>query len=229
MPEMARGGSATVLMSVSLVVIDDHTLFAQGISALLHGVGDITVAGIGADARAARRLVAEHDPDVVMIDVEMPNRSGIQATRDITSRWPDLPVLAMCPFADAWHLRQMFDNGARGYLCKDSSVEETRRAVHALAEGHTYIGENVRELNGHAPAPAASRSPHSILTRREIQIIGYIADCFRTTEIADHLSISAKTVDSHRKNIMDKLELDSVAQLTRYALRHGLSNSAEER
>lgn len=211
-----------------VLIADDHEILRAGLRALLLQEEDIEVVGEAADGRTALKLTKQLVPDVVIIDIGMPEMNGIDATRRIVAEVPGVKVLALSMHADRRFVTQMLDVGASGYLLKDCAMEELAFSLKALRENRLYLSPGVAGvvvdsyLKRSAENAAESRSGR--LSGREREVLQLIAEGHSTATIAEQLSLSIKTIESHRKNIMDKLELHSVAELTKYAIREGLTD-----
>ncbi len=211
-----------------VLIADDHEILRAGLRALLLQEDDIEVVGEAADGRTALKLTKQLTPDVVIIDIGMPEMNGIDATRRIVAEVPGVKVLALSMHADRRFVTQMLDVGASGYLLKDCAMEELAFSLKALRENRLYLSPGVagvvvdsylKRSSENAVDPRSGR-----LSGREREVLQLIAEGHSTSAIAEQLSLSIKTIESHRKNIMDKLELHSVAELTKYAIREGLTD-----
>jgi DNA-binding NarL/FixJ family response regulator len=217
-------------MNIRILLADDHRILREGLRSLLAQQPDITVVGEASNGEAAVALVRELRPDLVIMDVVMPGMGGISATRQIRAECPDTRVIALSMHSDLRFVSEMVRAGALGYLVKDSTFEELHEAVRSVIANRPYLSTVItgtlvedffRQTNALEGPPV---SPLQSLTGREQQILGLLADGKRVKEIARLLNISVKTVESHRQSIMDKLEIHSTIQLTRYALRKGLTS-----
>jgi len=205
-------------MSLRVVLADDHELLREGLRALLQAQGDFDVVGEAGDGLRAIELVERLSPQVIVLDVGMPQLSGIETARIITSRSSGTRIVALSMHADSRFVAEMFRAGASGYLLKDCAFEELAVAIRAVAAGKTFMSP---QLTGQAPASASSA--FELLTPRQRQILQLMAEGKSTKQIALLLKVSVKTTETHRRQIMAKLDLHSVAELTRYAIREGLS------
>lgn len=213
-------------MSIRVLLVDDHTIMREGLKALLASATDIQVVAQAADGVEAVRMAAEHAPDVIVMDLTMPNMGGIEATRRIAAASPGIRILALSMVMDRSCVVESLKAGAKGYLVKDCAGEELIGAIRTLATGGSYLCSKITELiisdyAQHAAADPASAAP---LSRREREVLQLIADGKNTKEIAFTLGVSAKTVEVQRSSIMRKLDLHSIAELTKYALREGLTS-----
>ena len=211
-------------MPVQVVIADDHKLMRQGLSSLLRGHPDIEVVGEANNGREAVQLSETHRPDVVIMDVSMPDLNGIDATRQIVARNPRARIIALSMHNDRQFAAEMFRAGAKGYLLKDSAFEELASAIRAVARDESFVasamcGFSVEKSRNENRVEVASAR----LSEREREVLQLIAEGKTTKEIAATLFLSAKTVETHRQHLMDKLEIRSVAELTKFALREGLT------
>jgi len=212
-------------MSVRVLLVDDHTVVREGLKALVDGELGLEVVGQAADGRAGVRLARELTPNVVVMDVVLPELNGIEATRQIRAELPETRVIALSMHSDRRYVVEMLRAGASGYLLKDCAFEELARALRTVAGGNHYLGRGVTDVVVAAAVgrgEGAGASPFDELTAREREVLQLVAEGDATRVIAAKLSVSIKTVESHRHRIMRKLGLHSVAELTRYAVREGL-------
>ena len=213
-------------MSIQIVIADDHKLMREGLSSLLSQNADIVVVGQANNGREAVQLVEKCRPDLVVMDVSMPDLNGIDATRQIISKSPRTRVIALSMHSDRQFVAEMFRAGARGYLLKDSAFEELATAILKVARNETYIapklsGFNIEDYTRTAEPSEVLLKPK--LSEREREVLQLMAEGNGTKEIAALLHLSAKTVETHRQHLMDKLEIYSVAELTKFAIREGLT------
>jgi len=217
-------------MSIRILLADDHRILREGLRSLLAQQPDFSVVGEAADGQQAVALARDLRPDLIIMDVVMPGMDGVEATRTIRAEVPHSKIIALSMHSDRRFVSEMVRAGALGYLVKDSAFEELNQAVRAVMQNRPYLSaaitgtlveDFVRQASlGERPAV----SPLQMLTAREQEVLRLLADGRRVKEIAHHLGISVKTVESHRQNIMDKLEIHSTIELTRYALREGLTS-----
>jgi DNA-binding NarL/FixJ family response regulator len=201
-------------------------MMREGLSSLLNQQPDISVVGHAVNGREAVQLAEKLAPDVVVMDVSMPDLNGIDATRQIISRQPLTRVIALSMHSDRQFVAEMFRAGASGYLLKDSAFEELTSAIRTVARDQTYIapkisGFSIEDYASNSPANEPLLTPR--LTDREREVLQLMAEGKGTKEIAAELSLSSKTVETHRQHLMDKLEMYTVAELTKYAIREGLT------
>lgn len=212
-------------MSIKVLLVDDHKIVLEGLRSLLEKEPDINVVADADNGRASVLLAREFLPNVVLMDVAMPEMNGIEATRRIISEIPGTQVLALSMHSDKRFVLEALNAGAKGYILKDCAAVELVTAIRSVAANDTYLSKKitgliVKEYIKHIPVLHSSSS--STLTPREREILQLIAEGKSTKEIAFLLDVSAKTVDTFRQQMMKKLNLYSVADLTKYAIREGL-------
>jgi DNA-binding NarL/FixJ family response regulator len=209
-----------------VLIADNHTLFAQGLRSLVEQEADFQVIGQASDGREAVQRTRELGPDVVLMDVVMPGLNGFDATRLIRAETPDARVLALSMHVDKRYVLGMLDAGAAGYVPKDASFEEVARAIRAVARGHSYLSPSIAHVvvEGYAQRTERSSSANTALSLREREVLQLVAEGSTPREIARQLHISIKTFETHRRNLLAKLELDTVADLVRYAIREGITS-----
>jgi len=215
-------------MTTKIILADDHKLMREGLRGLLERQADLEVVGEVDDGRSAVRLASELHPDVVIMDIGMPALNGIEATRQIKSELPQTKIIGLSMHVNQRMVVEMLRAGASGYVSKLSAFEELARAVEAVIRGERYLSPSITGFVVDELLDAKGGSEPSVftkLTSREREVLQLIAEGKSSKEIASALHISVRTVDVHRKNLMDKLEIDSVADLTRYAIREGMVSS----
>ncbi len=211
---------------IRVILADDHHLVRQGIRALLENAGDIEVVGEAADGQEAIELVADLTPDVVVMDVAMPRRDGLQATERIRALYVATQVVILSMYSDQTLVRQALRNGAKGYLLKRSLSQELLLAVRAASQGQTYLSPGISgpivsdflRLQAEAEEPGAFER----LTPREREVLQLVTEGHTNRAIAQILNISVRTVEKHRANLMSKLDIHDLAGLVRFAIKHGL-------
>jgi two-component system response regulator NreC len=213
---------------IKVVLADDHQIVRHGLRSLLSAEPDIEVVGEADNGRAVVRLVQALSPQVVIMDISMPDLNGIEATRQILSDFSRVKVIALSMHSDSLFVLNMFKAGASGYLLKDCALEELVKAVRTVMNRKIYLSPSISDIVvkdfviGWSPEDSSS-SAYSILTAREREVLQLMAEGKTTTQIAESLCISVKTVEAHRKQLMTKLDIHSVAELTKYAIRQGLT------
>jgi two-component system response regulator NreC len=208
---------------IRVVVADDHHLVRQGIRALLEKAKDIQVVGEAADGVEALQQIRDLRPDVVVMDIVMPRLNGTQALEQLRAIRPATRVVILSMYSDETIVREAIRNGARGYLLKRSVAEELLLAVRAAYNGEIYLSPPVSSmLLVDAPAEGRKNDPLSVLTPREREVLKLIAEGKTNNAIAQELTISEKTVEKHRANLMQKLNLHDLVSLVRLAIKCGL-------
>jgi DNA-binding NarL/FixJ family response regulator len=209
-----------------ILIADDHKIFREGLRTLLSNQRGVEVVGEADNGRSTVSMATELRPDVVIMDVAMPELNGIDATRQISSTCGDTKVLALSLHADSRLVTRLLTAGAHGYLLKDCAFEELTLAIQTVLADDVYLspgvaGVVVRAMQSRT-TELGTKAPE--LTPREREVLQLVAEGRTTREIAARLHVSVKTIETHRKQIMDKLELRSVAELTKYAVREGLTS-----
>lgn len=210
---------------IRIVLVDDHTMVREALRTVLDQDSGMNVVGEAGDGTAALRLAAELEPDVVIMDVGLPGQSGIETTRRLLARQPQIKVLALSTYLDRRIVQQMLDVGASGYIVKSAAGAALKQGIRSVVAGHSYLCPEVAALVADSLRPArapSARSGEHPLSRREVQIATLLAEGKTSADIAAELFISPGTVDVHRRNIMRKLKLHNVVDLTKYAIRNGL-------
>lgn len=214
-------------MSIRILLAEDHKMVREGLRGLLESQPDMEVVAEAGDGRAAMQLVQETSPDVVVMDVVMPDLNGIEATRQVVVRSPGVKVVALSMYSDTRFITGMLSAGASGYVLKDCAIEELVQAIHTVAENQTYLSPGitqivVRDYIDHLDKMRPSA--FSLLTAREREVLQLLAEGMTMKEIAYQLDLGVKTVETHRQQIMEKLDTHSIAELTKYAIREGLTS-----
>jgi DNA-binding NarL/FixJ family response regulator len=214
-------------MGIRIIIADDHQIMRQGLKSLLEKEPGMEVVAEADTGRKTVSLVREFLPQAVIMDVEMPDMNGIDACRQILEEFPHIKIIALSMHADRRFVVNMLRAGAQGYLLKDCAFEELVQALRLAMANRTYLSPGVAEVvvKDYAkpdPPPALAESP--ALTNREREILQLMSEGKRSSQIAELLHISVKTVDTHRQQIMHKLGTRSVAELTKYAIREGLTS-----
>ncbi len=214
-------------MTIRIVLADDHKIFREGIRQLFDLQEDMQLLGEAADGRTAVQLFGDLSPDVVIMDVTMPGLNGIDATRRIIAADPGAKVVALSMHSERRFAIEILKAGAKGYLLKDCAFDELVRAIHAVVAGHIYLcpemtegvlGDSLHTLDA---GEALESSP---LTLREREVLQLFAEGKSTKEIAQLLHVSPKTIETHRSQVMKKLNLNNLVELTKYAIREGMTD-----
>jgi DNA-binding NarL/FixJ family response regulator len=215
-------------MSIRIVLADDHTIFLSGLRTLLEKEPDLEVVAKVKDGREAVRVAHEKRPDLVVMDVSMPGMNGIEATRQITATLPRVKVLCLSMHSEEQFVTAVLEGGASGYLLKECALDELLTAIRTVMANQIFLSPTITTTvvqNYRAQRGATQPSPVSPLTDREREVLQLIAEGHSTKDIAARLHLSVKTIDTHRHRIMDKLRIHSVAGLTKYAIRRGLTTA----
>ena len=213
-------------MSIRILLADDHRMLRDGLRSILDQDSDAEVVAEADDGRIAVQLCAELKPDIVVMDIGMPALNGIEATRQISSEHPEVKVIALSMHCDRRYALQMLDAGASGYVLKQAACGELLRAIRIVSEGQYYLspqitGIVIESYVGRLPVKGASKV--AALSSREREVLQLLAEGKTSRQIATALHMSGKTADTHRRNIMRRLDLHTIADLTKFAVREGLT------
>jgi len=215
-------------MSSKILIADDHKIVRDGLRSLIDKQIDLEIIGEAEDGRATLQMTRELNPDVIVMDVSMPGLNGIDATRQIVNEFPDIKIIALSMHSDKRFVVGMFKAGACGYLLKDCAFNELIQAINTVLIGQSYISPKIATVVIknciHFPSTEEESLAFSILSIREREVLQLLAEGKSTKNIATHLNVSVKTIETHRKNIMTKLELDNFADLIKFAIREGLTS-----
>jgi two-component system response regulator NreC len=213
---------------VKVLIADDHQIVRQGLRTLLEKEHDMKVVAEAEDGRNTVRLARELQPAIIIMDVAMPDLNGIEATRQIVSELPKTKIIALSMYADRRFVVNMLKAGALGYLLKDCAFEELTRAIRVVLANKTYLSPGVSDILVKDYMTGGSSTPEnsvfSVLTPREREVLQLMSEGKSTNQIADCLHVSIKTIETHRQQVMHKLNMRSVAELTKYAIREGLTS-----
>lgn len=212
---------------ITILLADDHQILRSGLKNLFTKQEDMEVVAEAEDGRAAVEMARKFSPRVVVMDISMPDLNGVEATRQIMAESPGTKIIALSVHSDRKYVSETLKAGAVGYLLKDAPFEELVLAVRTVASGKVYLSPRVANVviddyvrQGTAP----NSSAYAVLSPREREVLQLLAEGKATKEVAQHLQVSVKTVETHRAKIMDKLGMRSVAELTKYAIREGLTS-----
>jgi DNA-binding NarL/FixJ family response regulator len=214
-------------VGITILLVDDHKILRQGLRTLLAKEPDMEVLAEAADGRDAVRLVRELSPQVVIMDVGMPDLNGIEATRQILQESPETKVIALSMHSDRRFVTNMIKAGASGYLLKDSAFEELATAIRVVMARKTYLSHEIAHVVVKDYVQGGSKgdpSVFSVLSPREREVLQLMAEGKTNRQIAETLNVSLKTVETHRQQIMNKLEIHNIVELTKYAIREGLAS-----
>jgi len=217
-------------VSIRIILADDHKLFCEGLLSMLEGQSDLEVIATAPDGNTVANLARELSPDMVIVDIGMPNLNGIEAARRIAAENPSIKIIALSMHSDKRFVAEMFKAGASAYILKDCVFEELISAIHSVMEGNPYVSPALTKMvikdyikNLHQD----NSSAFEVLTAREREVLQLLAEGKTTRQIASSLFVSEKTVESHRRQVMRKLGINSVAGLIKYAIREGLTTLEE--
>lgn len=214
-------------MEYKILIADDHKIVREGLRTLLERLSGFRVVGEAGNGVQTVEKANELQPHIIIMDISMPVLNGIEAARQVLQKIPNTKIVALSMHADRQFVLEALKSGIKGYLLKDSAFEELHSAIKTVLNNQLFLSSSITDLVVrefiHQSGSEASSSASAILSPREREILQLYAEGRSTKEIAGHLSISIKTVETHRKQIMDKLNLHSIAELTKYAIREGLT------
>jgi two-component system response regulator NreC len=212
--------------SIRILLADDHTVMRGGLRLLLERQANLQVVGEASDGREAVELAASEQPDVVVMDIAMPHLNGVEATRQIVSRNPDIAVVILSMHSDESYVIRSLKAGARAYLLKDSAEADLISAIHAITDGKSFFSPAVsrilKEDYVHQLNEMGAEDSYELLTNREREVLQLVAEGKSNKEVANMLNLSLYTVETHRTHILQKLNLHSVPELILYAVRKGI-------
>ena len=209
---------------ITVFVADDHAIVREGLVSLLAAQPDIQIVGTAADGRDTVRQVATLQPEVVVMDISMPQMNGIEAAREIRNRVPQARVVILSMHSSVEHVFHALEAGASGYVLKESAGKEIMDAVRAVHVGRRYLSKKVAGIMAEVVIRSATVSPLNLLSTRERQILQLVAEGRSSAQMAATLHLSPKTVDTYRSRLMQKLHIGDVAGLVKFAIQHGLTS-----
>jgi DNA-binding NarL/FixJ family response regulator len=212
---------------IRLVVADDHAIVREGLKQILATVPDFQVVGEAADGAQVMQRVRETEFDLLLLDLSMPGRSGMELIRLVRAEKPRVRILVLSMHQEMQYAVRAIKSGASGYLTKESASAELEQALRKIAAGGAYVTADVALQLALGAMPDHVVAPHEILSAREFEVFRHLAEGASVTEIAQLLHLSAKTVSTHKTNLMRKLGVGNPAELVRYAIRHGLAHAQE--
>ena len=218
-------------MTIRIILADDHTVMREGLRTLLERHEGFEIVAEADNGHTTVELAKKYKPDIVIMDISMPDLNGIEATRQIISTVDGVKVIGLSMHSDKRFIANMLGAGAMGYLRKNCDSTELLTAIRTVASGHIYLGQKIvgimaRDFIQHSIKTTASNP--DLLTIKEREILQLIAEGKPTKQIAQHLNISEKTVEKHRQNMMNKLDIHNIADLTKYAIREGLTTLEDQ-
>jgi DNA-binding NarL/FixJ family response regulator len=211
-------------MPTRVVLADDHVLIRAGLRALLHSLPNIEVVGEASDGHEAVEVIARHLPDVVIMDIGMPGLNGVDSTRRIVKQFPSTQVIILSMHANEEYVGRALDAGAKGYLLKGAEPAELELVLKAVMRGETYLSPSIAKhlVQDYLSHRKEKTFPLPDLTARQREVLQLVAEGCSTKDIANKVKLSVKTVDTHRSELMHRLDIHDVAGLVRYAIRTGL-------
>lgn len=214
------------MKTIKIMIVDDHNLIINGIKSLLSHINNFEIIGEANDGQQAIDLALQIKPDVIIMDISMPVLSGIEATKVILDKLPKTKVIALTQHENSEYVNQILNAGGSGYLLKNSKKEEFVNAINSVCEGRKYFSKNISDLLLNDLLKNKSSKPkidkEILLTKREKEIIQKIVNELNNNQIAEELNISLRTVETHRRNIMQKLSIKNVVSLIKYAVSNGI-------
>ncbi len=213
-------------MSIKVLLVDDHQIIRQGLRVMLEKEHDITIVGEAENGRMAEQLARELAPDVIIMDVAMPDLNGIEATRQITATLSGVKIIALSMHDDRRFVLNMLKAGAAGYILKDDAFKSLAKAIRTVMLHKSYLSNSIADMlenHGFPPSHDLKSADSQVLSGREREVLQLVAEGKTSNQIAAQLHISPKTVETHRQQVMGKLQIKNVAELTKYAIREGLT------
>jgi DNA-binding NarL/FixJ family response regulator len=212
------------IMPATLLLVDDHKLFREGLKSMLQADQRITIAGEAANGREALKLVRKLTPDLVIMDIAIPELNGIEVTRRISGDYPDTKIIVLSMHSSRRFVVDALKAGACGYLIKDCAMQELIMAMEAVREGKVYLSPSITGslVKRMTRIYDTESLPPDDLSHREIEVLQLLTEGKSCKQTANQLNVSVKTIQTHRRNIMQKLDLHHITLLTKYAIQHGL-------
>ena len=211
-------------MKIKVLIVDDHQLFREGIATLLYSAENIEVIGQSEDGLDAIEKAKHYKPDVVLIDIAMPRMNGIEATKKLKSLIPGIKTITLSMHSEKEYVKGVLEAGADGYLLKNCTYRQLTDAIQSVYEGKKYLSQDITEqvITGYLSPSGSELNDYEKLSHREKEVFLLFTEGKPTREIADILFISVKTVNTHKQNILEKLQLKSNTDIVKYALKNGL-------
>mgnify|MGYP000355403866 CR=1 FL=1 len=211
-----------------IVIADDHAIVREGLKRIVGEAAELEVVDEAADGSDVMRIVREREFDVLVLDLSMPGRSGMELIKLVKAEKPRLRILVLSMHQELQYAVRAIKSGASGYLTKESAPAQLVQAIRKIAGGGAFISAEVAEQLALGAMPGGGdRAPHEALSDREFQVFRLLVDGMSVTDIAGQLNVSVKTVSTHKSNLMHKLALSNQSELVRYAIKHGLGGQAE--
>lgn len=215
--------------SIKIILTEDHQILRDGVKVLIASE-NIEIAGEAASGAELWKLLETEQPDLILMDISLPDTSGIELTRELSQRRPEIKVLILSMYTDESFINQAIKAGAKGYLHKNTTREEMLTAIDSVYSGSDFYSENISKIILKSYIEKAKlktdeiTNPHEVLSKREIEILKMFAEGYINKEIADRLFISIRTVESHKNHIMQKLNLKTQVELVKFAIKHNLAS-----
>lgn len=210
---------------IKIIIADDHQLFIDGIKSILKSIRNMEIIGEVNNGNLLLELLEQQQCDVILMDINMPEMNGIDATKLIKSKFPGIRILMLTMYSSRDYIEKLLRVGADGYILKNTGKEELQEAIETVYKGESFFSKEVTEriMEGLQKKKTTEKNAYVVeLTEREIDVLKLIVQEFMTTEIAEKLFISTHTVETHRKNLISKLNVRNIAGLVKYAMQHGL-------
>jgi len=211
-------------MTIRIVLADDHAIVREGLKRIVGDAPDFQVVGEAADGTQVMKIVRELDFDVLVLDLSMPGRSGMELIKLVKAEKPKLRILVLSMHQETQYAVRAIKSGASGYLTKESAPAQLEQAIRKIAAGGAYISAEVAEQLALGAMPGGDTPPHETLSDREFEVFRLLVSGDAVSDIAHKLNLSVKTVSTHKANLMQKLGLNNQTELVRYALKHGLAD-----
>jgi DNA-binding NarL/FixJ family response regulator len=210
---------------IRIVIADDHAIVREGLKRIVSEVSEMRVVGEAGEGGQVMQLVRELDFDILVLDLSMPGRSGMELIKLIRSEKPRLRILVLSMHHELQYAVRAIKSGASGYLTKESAPSQLEQAIRKIAAGGAYVTSEVAEQLALGAMPGSETHPHETLSDREFEVFRLLASGLSVTEIATQLKLSVKTVSTHKANLMQKMGLQNSSELIRYAIKHGLADA----
>ncbi len=211
-------------MAIKILIADDHKIFLEGLTAMLKTQGEFYVIGQAENGIETIILARETNPDVIVMDISMPNLNGIEATKQIRKEMPGIKIIGLSMHNDKRFIIGMLKAGANGYLLKECAFDELSDAIHVIMSDQIYLSKSIYNLVTENLEKIYVTPNINVLSTRETEVLQLIAEGKSSKEIASDMFLSVKTIETYHKQIMDKLNIDTVAELTKYAISEGLTS-----
>ena len=212
---------------IRIIVADDHAIVREGLKGIVAPLVDMEIVGEAADGAEVLQQIREHECDVLVLDLSMPGRSGMELIKRVHTEKPALRVLVLSMHQELQYAVRAIKSGASGYLTKESATEQLEQAIRKIASGGAFLTAEVAEQLALGAMPNSDNLPHESLSNREFEVMCLLISGQSVTDIAEQLNLSAKTVSTHKANLMQKMSMQNHSELVRYAVKHGLTDQLE--